>query len=306
MPFVAVADEPTPALLAAADSRWAAIAANQPDLAPAVALQRQLVAEVLELAARIEQTPLPRLSLPPKYLAAKLGRGIPGLQGEPIPLPVPTIRPSLVKLLDILSKTGAEQAAGHIASLIDGGQLDPASLLNASFTRNQEAIRTGAVALGVAPDLLWLVAELALGPFAYKLQRTLFQPNDAALSGALAAWNEGYCLACGSWPALAEVANSHRVLRCSFCNLAWELNQYACIYCGDEGEAFVTAAPDVERKDRRLELCRTCGAYLKTVDVPAISPFPLLAIADLETMDLDGAAMEHRYSRPPLKEFAPR
>ena len=34
--------------------------------------------------------------------------------------------------------------------------------------------------------------------------------------------------------------------------------------------------------------------------------FPLLAIGDLETMDLDVAAMEHHYQRPALKEFAVR
>ena len=67
----------------------------------------------------------------------------------------------------------------------------------------------------------------------------------------------------------------------------------------------MTAAPDEERKDRRLEVCSSCGGYLKTIDIAALSPFPLLAIADIETMDLDVAAMEHGYARPPLKEFTP-
>ena len=76
------------------------------------------------------------------------------------------------------------------------------------------------------------------------------------------------------------------------------------MYCGESGEAFVTAAPDEERKDRRVEVCATCAGYLKTVDVPELSPFPLLAIADLETMDLDVAAMEKGYSRPQLKTWS--
>ena len=68
----------------------------------------------------------------------------------------------------------------------------------------------------------------------------------------------------------------------------------------------MTAAPDDEHKDRRLEVCGTCGSYLKTIDVPALTPFPLLAIADLETMDLDMAAMEKGYNRPALKDFGRR
>jgi hypothetical protein len=42
------------------------------------------------------------------------------------------------------------------------------------------------------------------------------------------------------------------------------------------------------------------------VDVPELSPFPLLAIADLETMDLDVAAMENNYRRPEMKAFSKR
>ena len=102
------------------------------------------------------------------------------------------------------------------------------------------------------------------------------------------------------------MADTHRALRCSFCALAWELNTYACVYCGEAGEAFVTAAPNIERKDRRLELCKTCGGYMKTVDVPTLSAFPLLPIADLETMDLDMAAMERGFGRPALKDFTQR
>jgi FdhE protein len=186
--------------------------------------------------------------------------------------------------------------------------MDAGSLLTASLKRDQTAIRTGAVHRGLAPDLLWLVAELAVSPFAYALQHALFGSGSAEspLAAALDSWNQGYCPLCGSWPALAEVAAGHRVLRCSFCALAWELRTYACVYCAADDEGFVTAAPDQERKDRRLELCGACGAYLKTVDVTALSAFPLLAIADLETMDLDLAAMERGYARPPLKEFGSR
>jgi formate dehydrogenase maturation protein FdhE len=157
---------------------------------------------------------------------------------------------------------------------------------------------------GLSPDLLWLVAELAVSPFAHALQRMLFgSVSSPELRGALDAWPHGYCPACGSWPAVGEVAGGHRTLRCSFCSCAWELKTYACIYCGESGEPFVTAAPDEDRKDRRLEVCSSCGGYLKTIDVPELSPFPLLSISDIETTDLDIAAMEHGYARPGLRDF---
>jgi FdhE protein len=308
MPFPALEPATRESRMAEAAARWDALVMARPDLEPAVALQRQLIGLVVDLAQTIEHGRLPRLSLPPRYLAAKLSRGVPALAGEPIPLPVAALRPTLVRLCETLSAGGAGEAADRIRASIEETRMDAASLLSASLARDQMAIRTGAAHRGLAADLLWLVAELAVSPFAHALQRALLTPgcDDAGLASALATWNRGYCPACGSWPALAEVASGHRVLRCSFCAFAWELRDYSCVHCGEEGEKFVTAVPNAERTDRRLELCDGCRAYLKTVDVPALSPFPLIAIADLETMDLDLAAMERGFTRPALKDFGPR
>lgn len=281
--------------------------AARPDLEPAVVLQRRLLKLVSDLARAIEHGRLPRLSMPPKYLAAKLGRGVPVLAGEPIPLPIPILGPALPRFCDALAEGGAGDAAIHIRDAIVSGNIEAGSLLSASLTRQQAAIRTGATHRGLAPDLVWLVAELAVSPFVHALQGLICgSATDDTLAQALADWNRGYCPACGSWPALAEVVGGHRTLRCSFCSSAWELTTYACIYCADGGEQFVTAAPDEDRKDRRIEACGACGSYLKTVDVTALSPFPLLSISDLETTDLDLAAMDHRYQRPALREFAVR
>jgi len=293
-----------------ADERWQTLRETRPDLAAALELQRRLLALVAELADRLEGGRLPRLSLPPKYLAAKLERGVPALAGEPIPLPLPLLSPALLRFCDALAAGGAGEAATHIRDHIASGNMDAASLLGASLTRNQAAIRTGAVHRGLAPDLVWLIAELAVSPFVHALQQMLFTNPQPPLDAALANWARGYCPACGSWPALAEVVfqggGGHRTLRCSFCSSAWELPTYACIYCEQSGAEFVTAAPDEERKDRRVEACGACGGYLKTIDMPSLSPFPLLSISDIETTDLDMAAMEHGYQRPTLRDFAVR
>jgi FdhE protein len=306
VPYVGVAQPSTADITALAERRWRTLVAARPELQSAVDLQRGLLMLVIDLARTVESGRLPRLSLPGKYLAAKLSRGIPVFAGEPIPLPVGLLRQSLVQFCAALAVGGAGEAAEHIASTIDAGRLDAGSLLTASLARDEHAIRTGATHLDLAPDLTWLVAELAVGPVAHALQRTLLGSASGPLTDALGAWNEGYCPACGSWPALAEVVDGHRLLRCAFCAATWERTVYACVYCNESGEAFVTAAPDSSCDDRRIEVCRACGAYLKTVDVAAASPFPLVAIADMETMDLDVAAMQHQYGRPPLRAHAVR
>ncbi len=315
MPYIFVPPAPREELLVTAGERWNTVLAARPQLGAAVELQRRLLHLVIELKQTIEGGRLPRLSMPPRYVAAKLSRGVPALAGEPIPIPVHALTATLVRLCAELAAGGAGEAAEHIQAAIESHNLDAGSLLAASLARDQAAIHTGAVHRGLAPDLVWLVAELAVGPFAHALQRTILAtaarrdavdaPHaDDPVWRALDDWNHGYCPACGSWPAMAEVVGGHRTLRCSFCSAAWELTTYACAYCAEDGAPFVTAAPDEARKDRRVELCRSCGGYLKTVDTDVLSPFPLLSIGDLETMDMDMAAMEHGYAKPAMKELA--
>jgi FdhE protein len=304
LPYLPVSHPPQAEVLALAEQRWQALVEARPDLRPAIDLQRRLLTRVVDLAHTIEGGRLPRLSLPGKYLAAKLTRGVPILAGEPIPLPTALLTSALLRFCEELAAGGAGEAATHIAAAVETGRLDAGSLLTASLGRDQEAIRTGTTHMGLAPDLAWLVAELAVGPVAHALQRVLLTaPEGTPLAAALAAWNHGYCPACGSWPALAEVVSGHRLLRCSFCAATWERTTYSCVYCDEAGEPFVTAAPEETHTGRRVELCSGCGAYLKAVEAAALSPFPLVAIADMETMDLDVAAMDHQFGRPPGRTF---
>src|SRR5262245_32381190 len=201
MALVALPPSTRESRLAEASSRWEALLSGRPDLEPAVALQRQLIGLVVDLAETIEHGRLPRLTLPPKYLAAKLTRGVPALAGEPIPLPVAVLKAALVRLCGELSAGGAGSAADNIKASILETRLDAGSWLTASLARVQAAIRTGAPHRGLAPDLVWLVAELAVSPFAYALQRTLFSSaassnHQAPLAEALASWTRGFCPAC--------------------------------------------------------------------------------------------------------------
>src|SRR5262245_37660535 len=133
MPYVAVSPEKHPIVLETAERRWRAVLEARADLAPAIDLQRRLLTLVSELGGTIENGRVPRLSLPPKYLAAKLARGVPVLAGEPIPLPVSLMKPTLGRLCEALAEGGAGDAATHIRDAIDGGSMEAGSLLSASL-----------------------------------------------------------------------------------------------------------------------------------------------------------------------------
>lgn len=279
------------------------IHADRPDLAAALDLQRNLLTRELELVDMFVAGGLPRLSLPGRYVAAKLRDGIPALFGEPVPLPQHLLGLALRDFCERLATGRTEPAARAIQTAFDG-PLAPAAVISACFGRDQTQVRALAQHAGVAPDLLWLMAELAVAPLAHLLQRQLFDGAAAApgqaLAEAVGAWDRGFCPACGSWPALMETGESGHTLRCAFCALGWTMGSYRCVYCGNDGEDFITAAPDPEQPGRRLQFCGACGGYAKALELPHPTEFPLVAIEDLASLDLDMLAIERQYRRPAL------
>lgn len=155
--------------------------------------------------------------------------------------------------------------------------------------------------MGLAPDLMWLIGELGSSPLACDLQARLL--NRPEMQEALGRWDRGYCPCCGSWPAFIEAVGPARLLRCSYCAAAWELTSRRCIYCDNAGGGFVAAAPDPAHENRRVDLCAGCGSYTKVIEVISPTPFPLLAIEDLASVDLDQAAMKREYARPALVDL---
>lgn len=279
-------------------ARWADILRDCPDLEPAVSLQRDLLRIAIDQVSALAEADVVVPALSADALVDKLARGLPVLRGEHPPIPE-FLRASLSLFCDRLADGEARESARHLSDVLRKGQIDGGSLLAASLARNVEAIRTTSLHLGLSPDLVWLVAELAISPFADVLQRDLLRP----VARMLETWDRGYCPACGSWPALIQEVDGVRVLRCSFCAAAWTMVMYGCIYCGASDDRFVAAAPDPARAARRLELCGGCGGYTKVVGARGLTPFPLLAIEDLASLDLDRGAIERGYGRPPLADL---
>lgn len=278
-------------LRASLDRRLAALTAARPDLDRALELQRVLLTRQIDLLDFFSQGGVPAVSLPAGYLAAKQKRGIPALHGEPIPLPSSVLALSTREFCEFLASGGAGDTAAAIGRALDSHALDVSALLSACFGRDQRRVRFMAAQHGLSPDIVWLVAELALAPFVHLLQRRIVVGD----------WDRGFCPVCGSWPAVVEAIAGAHSLRCSFCAAAWQISSYRCLYCSNEAETFVTAAPDPAQPGRRVQMCGACGGYVKVLETTTPAPFPIVAVDDLASMDLDMLAIERKYMRPALK-----
>ena len=293
-------------LLAEAGRRWASLASARPELAAAVDLQRRLVARSLALGAALDEHPPLRLALAPAEAVSRLNAKRPVLADSTVELDPTGFESFVLAFCDDFTQGVAGGPAARLRSTLERQAIDLGSLLVASLQRRQQAIRTKAHHVGVAPDLLWLVAELAVAPLAHRLESrclTGAATGHPALRAALDAWDEGCCPACGSWPAFAEVVGDARSLRCSFCGAAWRPPTRRCTYCGEDGTSLLRASlTQAQQATRRVELCRTCGGYLKRLSLAAPTPFELLPVEDLASSDLDAGAAERGYARPPMRE----
>ena len=285
------------------DRRLDTLLASRPDLDRALTLQRTLLSRQVDLLEVIREGGLPNVVIPAGYLAAKLKRGVPALHGEPIPLPASVLQLTAREFCDHLAQGGAGTAASLVGRAFDSRTIDGAAVISACFGRDQRRVRFMAAQQGLSPDIVWLVSELALAPFAHLLQRRAFGGDDTSVEKTRD-WDRGFCPACGSWPAVVEAIEGRHVLRCSFCAAGWELSSYRCIYCANDGDRFITAAPDPEQAGRRVQMCGQCGGYVKVIEMIAPTEFPMVAIEDLISLDLDMIAIERKYMRPALPEIS--
>ena len=261
-------------------------------------LQQSLVRLTLDATSSLADTPV--LPLDAASILGKWQKGLPLLRNEAVPIP-PRLKEILQPICTALADAGAGDSALHIGAAIAARSIDADSLLGVSVARNQKAIRTSALHMGFSPDLVWLIGELGSAPLAYHLQHHALGSDPRTGTGVRPQdWHRGYCPFCGSWPAFIEARGGKRALRCSYCALEWALASNSCVYCGNAGSDFVTAAPDVQQPQRRIELCGRCSGYTKVIEVEDPTPFPLLAIHDLATMSLDQGAMDRGYRRPEL------
>lgn len=293
------------ALFSKAEALWADLRRKRPDLSDAIDLQRSLIRRNLELSTELDRQRPPYHVPSIETQSNRLGNGEPVMLDVSIEFDSVALRPFLFGYCEDLADGGAGNPATRVRTALERGEVDIPSLLTASLRRQQTAIRTRAQHISISPDLLWLVAELCVGPVANHLQNELLaeRTTDPIILGALRKWSHGYCPACGSWPALEESQSSTVQLRCSFCGLGWHFDQQGCIYCGEQGDSFVSASTDVKETGRRVDFCRACHGYVKCIETKASTPFELLPVIELATSDLDAFAFERGYNRPSMREI---
>lgn len=82
-------------------------------------------------------------------------------------------------------------------------------------------------------------------------------------------WLRGYCPACGSAPAMAQLVGvdpeRKRLLACGCCGSRWRYQRTACPFCESDAQRLGIVAIQGEG-GLRIDYCAACKGYLKTYD----------------------------------------
>jgi FdhE protein len=168
-------------------------------------------------------------------------------------------------------------------------------LLHASLTQQAVPIYEMAERAGIESAMLTAVGHVATLPL------LLACGQRAAETIRSRSWAAGYCPVCAAWPTLAEMRGlaRDRFLRCGRCASEWSFAHDACPFCGSREQAARSyLAPERDRESQRAVTCDGCHGYLKTLaTLRTLSPAELL-LRDLQTVELDLAALDSGYARP--------
>jgi FdhE protein len=111
----------------------------------------------------------------------------------------------------------------------------------------------------------------------------------------------GWCPVCGAWPTLAEARGleGERRLRCARCGGDWRTQWLTCPFCGiDDHTRLTSLVAEGLGESRKIEACRDCMIYVKSVTTLSAADAATLRLLDLATVDLDVAALQRGFSKP--------
>ena len=257
------------------------LAALHPELAPAIALERELLDGERRLQRRIGT---PWIVASAEDLSARLARGECLVELAHLGLDWPELRLRVRQVIDVLRRHDVLEPddARRLQALDRGTELP--DVVGRWF--ESAPGRPGRDGQGVDP-VLGDVLALSVRPFLTRAADVLLQRVSVET------WGRATCPMCGGRPVFAVLgAAGDRRLVCGRCQGRWPFEVRRCHYCLSADRIRVFSAHDGVYQ---VTACESCRRYLKGLDARrAGRPF-FLALDTVATLALDQAVVEQGF-----------
>jgi len=142
--------------------------------------------------------------------------------------------------------------------------------------------------VGIAGDVhleaqaLKFLVQIALTPSIHAL-RDFYAPQIDTET-----WDHGYCPFCGSLPSISFLdKTSKRYMHCELCGLEWRFPRLKCPFCNNDDHKKLGYFDVENQEGLRVDFCRQCGRYIKTVDKRIFEKAGPMELENLATLHLD-------------------
>jgi hypothetical protein len=268
-----------------------ALRTAQPQLAPAIDLQIELIELLRRLRVRVP-TPMATLGVDDARTRLAAGRRL--LELTEISLEWAEFRLALRQIADALRRHDALEASDHGPIVALARESDGLVSLVTGWYAETAVAPVDRLALAAhrahLPAMLDQVFTIAIRPFLARAAEV------AAQSAPIAEWGRPWCPYCGSEPEFAAVvADDVRVLTCGRCESRWPWLFVGCPWCEtrDATQLVTLASPD---RKYRVYGCNACRRYLKGYDARGGRRQVLPAVDTIATLPLDAAAMQRGFA----------
>ena len=268
-----------------------ALRTTQPELAPAIDLQIELIELLRRLRVRV---PTPMAPLGVEAARARLSAGRRLLELSEISLEWADFRLILRQAADVLRRHDSLDNQDHGPIVAVARESDGLVALVTAWYAETGVPPADRPELAAhrqhLPAALDQVLSIAIRPFLARAAEVAVQ------SAPLAEWGRPWCPCCGSEPEFAAViADDVRVLTCGRCEARWPWLFVGCPWCEtrDVSQLVTLASPD---RKYRVYGCNKCHRYLKGYDARGGRRQVLPAVDTIATLPLDAAAMQRGFA----------
>jgi len=223
----------------------------------------------------------------------KVKEGFPLFSRESLPLDLKASSSLFERLLEHLSskkrkdkealKKTLSKARAHYDWLIN--------LITAFLSRDEEAMSRIAKELDLEPMVMKFLTHTSLKPSLNILKELVSERIETN------GWSYGYCPLCGSYPDMAYLGNEgKRFLHCELCGFEWHYPRLQCPFCNNDQPQELGYFVSEEEEGFRVDFCKKCGRYIKTLDMRVIEQPAPLELENLVTLHLDVLAHEQGFT----------
>jgi len=225
----------------------------------------------------------------------KVKEGFPLFSREDLPLDLKAASLLFERLLEHLtSKKRKDKEA--LEKTLDRVRTDSnwiKSVIAAFLSRDETTIVKMAEKVNLEPMVLKFLIHMALRPSLNTLKESVIEKIQKD------SWNYGYCPLCGSFPDMACLGEEgKRFLHCELCGYEWYYPRLKCPFCENDEPKKLGYFESEEEEGFRVDFCKKCNRYIKTLDMRVIEQPAPLELENLITLHLDMLAHEQGFKTP--------